>query len=309
MGALSHLLKNRFYIGEIVYRGEAHAGEHEPIVDRSVFEEVQAKLASNNVERQLKLKGSLSLLAGRIYDDRGNCMSPSHTVKDGVRYRYYVSNAIQQKRDSDVGSVPRVPAPEMEKLVINAVGEFCRQKTGTAEQTQGDLLARLLRVVITPTGIRVHIADSASELPAPNSGQDATLGMFGQEPAVVLVPWEPEKFFAVKGIVLDPPETVAALKPENRDTILRAISKARVWLDELVQEQASVAQIAKREGKIERHIRLLLPLAFVSPGLVRAIACGSAPAHLTVTGLAKRVPYFWAGTEDAPLAPEAARPA
>lgn len=107
------------------------------------------------------------------------------------------------------------------------------------------------------------------------------------------MPWEPSKFIAVKGIVLDPPETAPVLKPEARDVILRAISKSRVWLDELLRDQASVSDIARREGKIERHVRLLLPLAFVSPGMVRAIASGSAPAHLTVTGLAKRVPLSW----------------
>jgi site-specific DNA recombinase len=84
VGALSHFLKNRFYIGEIAYRGEMHPGEQEPILDRAVFEEVQAKLLRNNVERRLKLKTSLSLLAGRIYGDRGNRMLPSHTVKNGV---------------------------------------------------------------------------------------------------------------------------------------------------------------------------------------------------------------------------------
>src|SRR5579863_7411168 len=34
VGPLAHLLKNRFHIGEVVYRGEAHKGEHASIVDR-----------------------------------------------------------------------------------------------------------------------------------------------------------------------------------------------------------------------------------------------------------------------------------
>ena len=46
MGALAHLLKNRFYIGEVVYRGEVHGGEQAPIVDRALFAAVQAKLAA-----------------------------------------------------------------------------------------------------------------------------------------------------------------------------------------------------------------------------------------------------------------------
>ena len=294
VGALSHFLKNRFYIGEIAYRGEIHPGEHEPILDRSVFEEVQARLLSNNVERGLKLKGSLSLLAGRIYDDRGNRMVPSHTVKNGVRYRYYVSSAIQQKRDSEVGSVSRVPAPEIEDLVIKAVQEFCEKNIGSTQTSQDGCLARLQRVVITPIGIKLHIADIESPASLDSlTDEGRPLSASDHEPAIVSVPWEPEKFIAVKGVILDPQDSALTLKPESREAVLAAIAKARQWIDDLTQDKSSIAGIAKREGKIERHIRLLLPLAFVSPAMVKAIANGSAPTRLTVTALAKRVPLSW----------------
>src|SRR5450759_4116343 len=59
------------------------------------------------------------------------------------------------------------------------------------------------------------------------------------------------------------------------------------------------AEIAKREGQGERHIRLLAPLAFVSPRIIAAIVDGSAPADLTVTGLARALPYSWAEQEQA----------
>src|ERR1700741_4822951 len=92
VGPLAHLLKNRFYIGEVHYRGEIYCGEHEPILSRDLFEAVQAKLAANAVDRQVRLKGSATLLTGRLFDDRGNRMSPTHANKRGVRYRYYVSH-------------------------------------------------------------------------------------------------------------------------------------------------------------------------------------------------------------------------
>jgi site-specific DNA recombinase len=44
----------------------------------------------------------------------------------------------------------------------------------------------------------------------------------------------------------------------------------------------------------ERHIRLLVPLAFASPRVISAIAEGTAPADLTVPGLARALPYSWA---------------
>jgi site-specific DNA recombinase len=59
---------------------------------------VQAKLAAQAVERRCRLRGSPAVLSGRLFDDRGNRMSPSHTDKDGARYRYYVSQAVLQKK-------------------------------------------------------------------------------------------------------------------------------------------------------------------------------------------------------------------
>src|SRR6478735_6067503 len=91
VGALAYLLKNRFYIGEVVYRGEVHHGEHAPILDRPLFEAVQAELAIRAVARRCRLRGSPAILSGRLFDICGNRMSPTHSNKRGARYRYYVS--------------------------------------------------------------------------------------------------------------------------------------------------------------------------------------------------------------------------
>jgi hypothetical protein len=64
VGSLAHLLKNRFYIGEVTYRGEAHRGEHAPILGRDLFEAVQAKRSANAVARQVRLRGSAAILTG-----------------------------------------------------------------------------------------------------------------------------------------------------------------------------------------------------------------------------------------------------
>src|SRR5438552_2386984 len=68
VGALAHLLKNRFYIGEVEYHGETHRGDHEPILDRALFAGVQAKLAAGAVERRCRLRGVFALLSGRLFD-------------------------------------------------------------------------------------------------------------------------------------------------------------------------------------------------------------------------------------------------
>jgi site-specific DNA recombinase len=88
------------------------------------------------------------------------------------------------------------------------------------------------------------------------------------------------------------------LNIETRDALRGAIAKARLWIDDLVEERiGSFSEIATWEGKAERHIRLLAPLAFVSPRIVSDIVDGVAPSNLTVTSLAKRLAYSWAEQE------------
>jgi Recombinase/Resolvase, N terminal domain len=154
VGSLAHLLKNRFYIGEITYRGEMHHGEHEPILTRDLFEAVQAKRVSNAVARHVGLRGSAALLAGCLFDDRGNRMSPTHANKRGVRYRYYVSHAILQNRKAEAGSIARVPAPEIETLVCDSVRRHLAAMDAAEPQTalaDRELVQRhVARVIVKP---------------------------------------------------------------------------------------------------------------------------------------------------------------
>jgi hypothetical protein len=150
VGALAHFLKNRFYIGEVVYRGETHAGEHASIIDRPTFDAVQALLAQNARARQVRLNGSPAILMGRIFDDRGNRLTPSHSNKDGVRYRYYVSHPLLQRGKKNAGRVARVPAVQLEKLVVEAI----RAKAWPDTEPKGDLsdrevIDRYVRVALT----------------------------------------------------------------------------------------------------------------------------------------------------------------
>jgi hypothetical protein len=88
------------------------------------------------------------------------------------------------------------------------------------------------------------------------------------------------------------------MKPESRDAMLTAIAKARKWIEDIrLGRLAPFAAIAEREAVGERHIRLLAPLSFLSPHIIAAIVDGTAPADLTVTGLAKALPYSWAEQE------------
>ena len=82
----AYLLRNRFYIGEVVFRGEVFPGEQPAILDRDLFDAVQAKLSEQLNNHTASRAKSESPLISRIYDDRGNRMSSSHARKQGIRY-------------------------------------------------------------------------------------------------------------------------------------------------------------------------------------------------------------------------------
>src|ERR1019366_2759340 len=85
-GPLAYFLKNRLYIGETGHKDKWFPGEHAAIVDKKTFEQVQQLLASKSAGRKAHRTASEALLMGKLYDDRGNRMSPSFSAKNGVRY-------------------------------------------------------------------------------------------------------------------------------------------------------------------------------------------------------------------------------
>src|SRR6516164_6106181 len=299
VGALAHLLRNRFYIGEVVYRGEVHGGEQAPIVDRALFAAVQAKLAAQARARRCRLRGSPALLSGSLFDTRGNRMSPSHANKGGARYRYYVSQAVLQGKPPPPGLVSRVPAAETEALVVAALRSHL-SASGAGERLSDndrDLLDRHLeRVTLTPNHLELRLRQIIEPAQA-HGPANTSAGRLTASVTTMAVPWTSPVPAGVKGIIRVPAHNTP-IKVSRRETLLIAIAKARQWIDDLAHGRAaSFAVIARREGKAERHIRLLAPLAFVSPRIVSALLDGTAPADLTLTKLARALPYCWAEQE------------
>jgi hypothetical protein len=121
-GAPYHLLQNRIYRGEVVHKGVAYPGEHTAIVDEELWIAVHARLASNRTTRRKSRVETGALLGGLIYDDRGNIMSPTYSVRRGNRYRYYISSALLHDRRDNAGSLARVNADDVERLVVEVLG-------------------------------------------------------------------------------------------------------------------------------------------------------------------------------------------
>ena len=142
-GPLAYMLRNRMYLGEINHRDKSYPGEHQPIIDEKLFEAVRTKLTENLRGRRLRRQSSDALLMGKLFDDRGNPMTPSYAIKKGVRYRYYVSCVLAQGRKEDAGSVARVAAQAVERLILDAINALPPAKQ--IETQPGSPSAELLK--------------------------------------------------------------------------------------------------------------------------------------------------------------------
>ena len=117
------MLQNRIYRGEIVHKNQAYPGEHAPIIEDDLWQKVQTTLAANRVDRGAgKGNNHVSVLAGLIYDAHGELMTPSHAVKKGARYRYYVSKSlVTGGHNKATRRGQRIPASHIEALVTGRI--------------------------------------------------------------------------------------------------------------------------------------------------------------------------------------------
>jgi site-specific DNA recombinase len=297
-GSLAALLRNRFYIGEVRYKGEVFPGEQPAILGRALFEAVQTKLDRQRTNHTKTRQQSRSLLMGRIFDERGNRMTPSHAVKNGVRYRYYISAALIQGQSDKASKLSRVPATEIEMLTLDAVRKHLagishnKVEAGRPHSLNDDkelISAHVARVDVK----RDHLAVQLSTRSDTNSETQACWQSAEQNhpvhrvPHVLVVTWKKTPSKRPREIILpastSPHPDPRPIRAETRAKLVTAIAKGRHWLDELiVGTVTNVGQIALREKCSIRQVNRTITLAFIAPRLVQAAVDGRLPRGIGV---------------------------
>jgi site-specific DNA recombinase len=165
-GALYLMLRNRIYRGEIAHNEQSYPGEHQPIIDQPLWDAVQAQLADNAVQRNEGRKTRQpSLLAGMLFDADGNRMTPSHAVKKGTRYRYYVSASLFTKDRTENVAGLRIPAAEIEQLVSSRMHRWLLDPGSFYKSTSTRLADALMRERLAARA--ADIGKHWPEMPAP----------------------------------------------------------------------------------------------------------------------------------------------
>jgi DNA invertase Pin-like site-specific DNA recombinase len=121
-GALYKLLNNRTYVGEAVHKGTAYPGEHQAIIDRTLWDKVHGILKESPRKRASASRiQSPALLKGLIFGAGGAPMTPTHTRKRGRLYRYYIATTALRCGIPDTNPIRRIPAADIESAVLEQI--------------------------------------------------------------------------------------------------------------------------------------------------------------------------------------------
>lgn len=298
-GALYHILSNPTYLGRICHKDETYVGLHEPIITASLWSAVQTWLAKGAVRKgagnSLEQK---SPLAGKLFDETGDRLTPSHSNKAGRRYRYYISSRLTKGETRDDGKTWRLPAGEIESLIADAI--------------RGHLIGGLERSESASLEEHLSFTDMSKELADAdqNSLLDlvATASLRGRNWLVeldssklALLPFHGllrashrvEIPFKRRRKGVETKLITQSRKSHVDNRLIDKISKShRYW--SAICSGRSIADIARAEGVTPNWISEVVNLAFLAPDITEACLTGRHPPELGATAIVLgRVPMDW----------------
>jgi site-specific DNA recombinase len=302
-GRIYHLLANPVYVGEIRHKSRSYPGQHPAIIDRAIFEAVNLRLKAyaSRVKAQTSA-ATHSPLVGKLTDEAGERLTPSHAVRRGKRYCYYVSRGLISGSGRSNSRGWRLPAAALEgavaKLVIDAL-ETPSAAHGLIDGATPEMLTKLPSAAESlcsalsgpdrgPT-LRA-IVDSARIEPGRLSVTLCPIAM-AERLGVPLAQISRSALslggeFALRRRGIEA-KLVLANTPSALDrTLLKTVAVGWAWFEE-IKAGATMQAIANREGVSQRRVAHLVDLAFLAPDIVCSIVEGRQPPTLTADRLIK----------------------
>ncbi|MCK0096695.1 recombinase family protein [Yoonia sp. F2084L] len=293
-GQLHHILTNPIYAGRIRHKGQVFEGQHPAIIDPETWERLQQQLSSNSAkERNTKQHRDTSPLAGKIFDEAGQKLTPSHTKKGDRRYRYYISQKLVtgMSRADDKQRTWRIPAKQLEEpiggvvqrhignlrvhvsdQIIAAGKDMVIDHNGALEMIESvKIKPGLLTVQLDPKQVQSHLGDT--KVPKPSELQ-------------LNLPFTERRRGVEMKLVIEGDATID-------ERLMRNIASANHWYKR-IKQGATFDQISAETGTSKRRIQQMIHLAFLAPDVVRQITQGKQPAGLTSDWLLRHgMPAEW----------------
>ena len=318
-GHVHYILTNPVYAGRIRHHAKVYPGQHKPLIEPAVWDGIQEQLSSVSAKGRTftrrnrnGAKPSASLLAGKIFDQTGDRLTPSHARSaKGNKLRYYVSHRLVRGAAPRDPSGWRLPAPELEKKVADLVGRHLNRPDvragivhdATTEETveigeKIDAIGRAqpdaaagARMVLLKLVERIDIAPGKIRISVSGKRLAGTLGVDHDRIAEELLPLTSSFQHRKRGVET---KLIIGHEPDAIDeTLLRNIGRAQRYFD-LVRAGKTFGEIAEVEGVSKRRIQQLIELAFLAPDVIRSIRDGRQPVGLTSEWLMRHAfPPIW----------------
>lgn len=306
-GQLHYLLTNPVYIGRIRHKTTSYPGQHPALISQELWDQVQQGLIAARARPRGRSETSASRpLTGKLRDETGDLLTPSHTQRRGRRFFYYVSNRLIRGGNDQTGW--RLPAPALERTIRHLVADHIR-KAVEAHKLCASPDARAMEAVGRSAQMMVTRLEAEPDRFAGliTSGQlgdghlSLNLDAAYMADALAITPED----IAREALVIDAPLALRRRGVETKiisgnyvaapdPALIRILSAAHGWADDL-HGGASLSSIAKKHGLSDAYIRTRLPFAFLAPDLQDAILEGRQPPDLTVAKLLREgIPLDWA---------------
>ncbi|MFC3110957.1 recombinase family protein [Undibacterium arcticum] len=333
-GALYELLQNRLYIGDTVHRDRHYPGEHAAIIPMLLWDQVQAKMLDNvQGQRSGARSREPSLLVGLAYDVYDRRLTPSHTVKRGKRYRYYVSRSGYTSTASADRPAVRIPAQDLENVVAGRIHTFLtstqallealasngfdasQQKTlmqaahqhvetwpAAPPTAQRQFLQAIVnRVTVKDQTIDITLSRSALRdalLPMHAAASGISVGQEGSRTGDNAIVLTADARLARCGLEV----RLILAEDESKDkparisqSLVKAIARGRNWYEQLISlEKVTLTDLAAESGVNDRYASRILRSAFLAPDIVEAILDGRQPVGMTLDKMLDDLPLDWA---------------
>lgn len=306
VGNLNCILRNKAYIGLVGHKGTWYQGEHQGIIPTELFEQVQNVMADNRINRQ-HYDPKKSLLSGKLYDDKGNAMSPSWSMGcSGKTYRYYVSQAIIRKEPSKLGKIGKVSLPQLENFIDSWFEQLLREKpkihpyiqhfevnkqkqiltlvsSYTITRNIEKVLIKCVQLKPNEVEITLH-AEQVVELFNAIYENREMRQLKTEELKTENAYTEPYHISTIgNGEKIIVGQFIEPKKRPNTE-LIKILNQAYKWHQEIING-ASTQDIAKRDKVCVQYVRRILNLSFLSPKIVRTILNGTQPADCTLKKL------------------------
>ncbi|MEM9427112.1 MAG: recombinase family protein, partial [Pseudomonadota bacterium] len=293
-GHIHHILTNPLYAGRIRHRDRVFDGQHPAIIDPERWEEIQQRLQDGaSTRRQKKRDGTTSPLCGKLFDETGDRLTPTHSkTRHGTRLRYYISRRLVAEAGRAHPDAWRLPAAGLEQRVAEIVRVRLKEpgfaatafndsaadtisRRGLAlgdHVTRGDcatLLGIVERVILAPGEMTVCLSSNALANAAKCEPGNINEGSLART-----YPFQLRKRGVETRIIL------AEAPAEIDETLIRNIARAHHWF-EAIKSGKTFSEIAAADGTHKSRIQQMIGLAFLAPDIIRDVLEGKQPVGFT----------------------------